>query len=126
MLNCTSSSHASSSHTLFTLSLTLHPIPTHTPHYTTPQLDNLQRAAPLRHPHSAYITTLITPKGGDIEVDRDALHFLGITQVIEVASRVDGEGRVVYDPEELVLAVGQLLLGQPSTPAAATGMLGGL
>jgi hypothetical protein len=44
------------------------------------------------------------------------------TQVIEVASSTDAEGRVVYDPDELVLAIGQLILGQqqqPHTPASA-------
>lgn len=43
-------------------------------------------------------------------------------QVIEVASSTDAEGRVVYDPDELVLAIGQLILGgqqQPQTPASA-------
>lgn len=43
-------------------------------------------------------------------------------QVIEVASSTDAEGRVVYDPDELVLAIGQLILGgqqQPYTPASA-------
>jgi hypothetical protein len=78
--------------------------------------------APLKHPPSAYITTLLTPKGGPIEIDKEALQLLGITQVLEVASSTDADGRLVYDPEELVLAIGQLILGQhtqPSTPAAA-------
>lgn len=35
---------------------------------------SVQRAgggsAPLKHPPAAYITTLLTPKGGEIEIDR--------------------------------------------------------
>lgn len=81
----------------------------------------LQRVPPLKHPPSAFITTLVTPKGGAIEIDRGALEVLGVTRVVEVAATVDVDGKVLYDPEELVLAIGQLLLGQPqpSTPAAA-------
>lgn len=76
----------------------------------------------MKHPPAAYITTILTPKGGAIEIDREVLQLLGVHQVIEVPSTTDAEGRTVYDPDELVLAVGQLILGQqqlPSTPAAA-------
>jgi hypothetical protein len=64
----------------------------------------------------------LTPKGGAIDIDREVLQLLGVHQVIEVPSMVDAEGRTVYNPDELVLAIGQLILGQqqlPSMPAAA-------
>ncbi|KAF6254393.1 UPF0052-domain-containing protein [Scenedesmus sp. NREL 46B-D3] len=65
--------------------------------------------SPLRNPPSAYVTTLLVPCGGEIEVDETALELLGVSHVVEVASVVDADGRVAFDSEELVLAIGQLL-----------------
>jgi hypothetical protein len=73
---------------------------------------------PLRNPPSAYVTTLLVPRGGEIEVDQTALELLGVSHVVEVASVVDADGRVGFDSEELVLAIGQLLVG--------TGLLAGV
>jgi hypothetical protein len=42
-----------------------------------------QHTAPLKHPPSAYITTLLTPKAGAIEIDREELQLLGIAHVID-------------------------------------------
>jgi hypothetical protein len=58
------------------------------------------------------------PHGGEIEVDQTALELLGVSHVVEVASVVDADGRVGFDSEELVLAIGQLLVG--------TGLLAGV
>jgi hypothetical protein len=73
---------------------------------------------PLRNPPSAYVTTLLVPRGGEIEVDHTALELLGVSHVIEVGSVVEADGRVGFDSEELVLAIGQLLVG--------TGLLSGV
>lgn len=66
---------------------------------------------PLRNPPSAYVTTLLVPRGGEIEVDHTALELLGVSHVVEVGSVLDAEGRVGFESEELVLAIGQLLVG---------------
>jgi hypothetical protein len=71
---------------------------------------------PLRNPPSAYVTTLLVPRGGEIEVDHTALELLGVSHVVEVGSVVDTDGRVGFDAEELVLAIGQLLVGTGLLP----------
>lgn len=67
-------------------------------------------------------TSVCTQSHTDTHVSH-ALHALcPHPQVIEVASSTDADGRVVYDPDELVLAIGQLILGgqqQLQTPASA-------
>lgn len=71
-----------------------------------------RQGTPLRHAPSSYVTSLIVPRGGAIEVDEAALELLGVTHVVEVGSAPDSEGRIVFDPEELVLAIGQVIHGQ--------------
>jgi 2-phospho-L-lactate transferase/gluconeogenesis factor (CofD/UPF0052 family) len=45
----------------------------------------------LNNPPSAYVTALIVPRGGEIEVDRDELAKLGVTTVVEVDATVEEE-----------------------------------
>ena len=70
----------------------------------------------LQNDASDYITHLIVPKGGDIEVDREKLSALGVRDIVEVASSRDEQGRIVYDPDGVVRAIGCLLLGQGLVP----------
>lgn len=55
---------------------------------------------------------MIVPRGGSIEVDHVALELLGVQHVAEVGSVRDGEGRVLFDADELVLAIGQMIHAQ--------------
>lgn len=75
-----------------------------------------RQGTPLRNAPSAYVTCLLVPKGGAIEIDLSALQLLGVCDVVEVGSVVDSDGRVLFDSEELVLAIGQLLVGQGLLP----------
>lgn len=72
-----------------------------------------RQGTPLRHSPASYVTSLIVPRGGSIEVDHVALELLGVQHVVEVGSVRDGEGRVLFDADELVLAIGQMMHGQP-------------
>jgi hypothetical protein len=65
----------------------------------------------IRNEASDYVTHLIVPKGGAIEVDREKLSLLGVKEVVEVAASIDEEIGVVYDPEGVVRAIGGVLLG---------------
>lgn len=67
------------------------------------------RGPPLRHPAGAYVNVVLVPRGSAVEVDRDALELIGVKEVVEVDSGRDADGRCVFDPEALVLAIGQLL-----------------
>mgnify|MGYP001806782083 CR=1 FL=1 len=91
-------------------------ISTHPPPPSCPRTHSFSAESPSNHPQRTVAPAPPPPQFPR----RDALALLGITQVVEVASSVDGDGHVVYDAEELVLAIGQLLLGQqqPTTPAA--------
>lgn len=77
-----------------------------------------RQGVPLRHPPSAYVTCLLVPAGGAIEIDSVALELLGVSHVVEVASSQDNEGRTLFDSEELVLAIGQLLHTQGVLPCS--------
>jgi hypothetical protein len=68
-----------------------------------------RRGQPLRNPASKYVTALLVPHNGDVAVDATVLHFLGISQVLEVASSRDDEGRVLFDPAALVAAVAEVI-----------------
>jgi len=69
-----------------------------------------RRGQPLRHPAGTYVDVLMVPRGSSVEVDLDALELMGVREVVEVDSACDAEGRCLYDPEALVLAMGQLLV----------------
>jgi hypothetical protein len=45
-----------------------------------------RKLPPLKHAPSAYITCLVVPAGGSLEIDRSALELLGVTQVRGVMS----------------------------------------
>ncbi|KAI8477038.1 MAG: UPF0052-domain-containing protein [Monoraphidium minutum] len=68
-----------------------------------------RRGPPLRHAAGAYVNVVAVPAGSSVEVDREALELMGVKDVVEVDAARDAEGRVIYDPEALVLAIGQLL-----------------
>jgi hypothetical protein len=70
-----------------------------------------RQGVPLRHPPGAYVTALLVPAGGAIEVDADALSLLGVPTVVEVPAVQDAQGNTLFDAEELVFAIGQLLHG---------------
>jgi hypothetical protein len=78
-----------------------------------------RQGLPLKHAPSAYITSLLVPAGGPIDIDHAALELLGITQVVEVPSLPDGGSGRLFDAEELVLAIGQLLVAQGLLPCGA-------
>lgn len=60
----------------------------------------------LEHPPSAYVTAVVVPRGGQVEVDADVLGSLGISVLKEVAASVDEvDGSAAYDPEELVATI---------------------
>eukprot|EP00878_Enallax_costatus_P010254 GHUV01010704.1.p1 GENE.GHUV01010704.1~~GHUV01010704.1.p1 ORF type:complete len:450 (+),score=97.56 GHUV01010704.1:449-1798(+) len=68
-----------------------------------------RQGIPLRNPPASYVTSLIVPRNGSIEVDHATLELLGVNHVVDVGSSSDSEGRILFDPEELVLAIGQML-----------------
>ncbi len=78
-----------------------------------------RRGQPLRHPAGTYVNVIMVPRGSSVEVDRDALELVGVRDVVEVDSSCDAEGRCVYDPEALVLAIGQLLVDRGVVPCCA-------
>ena len=59
-----------------------------------------------------YINTIITPEGGEIEIDCDELQGLGITRVVVCPTMKSNRGRVLYDVDCLVQLVGEVL-GRP-------------
>ncbi|GBF93761.1 hypothetical protein Rsub_06093 [Raphidocelis subcapitata] len=68
-----------------------------------------RRGQPLRNSPGAYVSVVVVPRGSSVEVDGDALELMGVREVVEVDSATDAEGRCVYDPDALVLAIGKLL-----------------
>lgn len=63
------------------------------------------RSGQLQHPLSAYVSTVVVPRGGPIEVDADVLEALGVGDVVEVAADLTADGVAMYDPEALVDAI---------------------
>lgn len=62
----------------------------------------------LRHLPSRYVTEIIVPRGGPIEVDVDSLKELGIKRVVETES-VPVENGVHFQPESLIASIGSLV-----------------
>ena len=85
-----------------------------------------RRGQPLRHAAAAYVNAVMVPRGSSVEVDREALELMGVRDVIEVDSAVDAEGRCVYDPEALVLAIGRLLVARGVITVAGGGGAAGV
>ena len=69
---------------------------------------------------SEYVSAVIVPRGGSIKVDDSALIELGINAVIEVASVETADGLALYDPDALVDAIANIVLGEAGTLAAET------
>lgn len=65
-------------------------------------------ASSLSHSPGAYVTALVAPEGGGVEVDEEALWALGVHRVVRVAAHPDGRGGALYDPDALVAALGEL------------------
>ncbi|KAK9908076.1 hypothetical protein WJX75_002470 [Coccomyxa subellipsoidea] len=64
---------------------------------------------PLDLPPSAFITALLVPAGGAIDLDRSALEAIGIRQVVEVQSMRDVNGNCLFEPVALVHAIGEVV-----------------
>lgn len=64
-----------------------------------------RRGQRMFHPPSAYVTALLVPKGGEVVVDMQQLQVLGVNQVAEVDSLVDGSNRRIFNPAALISAV---------------------
>lgn len=62
----------------------------------------------LRHLPSRYVTEIIVPAGGPIEVDAESLLELGIKRVIEVESETADFG-VHYEPNALIRSISSLV-----------------
>ncbi|CAD7700792.1 unnamed protein product [Ostreobium quekettii] len=58
-----------------------------------------------------YITTVVVPAGGGIQVDQEGLRELGIKSVRVVASAAGPQGQVVFDPEALVECLRDVVSG---------------
>jgi hypothetical protein len=88
-----------------------------------------RKVAQLAHPPTAYVTTLIAPEGGPIEVDERRLAELGVLRVLRVRTlpvgAAGGAGSssaglaAYYDPDRLVDAIRAAL--QPSCQSAGGG-----
>jgi hypothetical protein len=78
-----------------------------------------KRGERLRHPASAYVTSLLVPEGGEVLVDYQALRVLGVAHVVRVASCEDEGGRRQFDPEALVQAIADLMPPLPLSTAAS-------
>lgn len=59
----------------------------------------------LDHPIGAYVTFLIAPIHGRIEIDRDELKRVGMEEIVQVDSVMDHKGDVRYKPDALVQAL---------------------
>ncbi|CAL8469527.1 g9068 [Coccomyxa elongata] len=64
---------------------------------------------PLEHAPSSYVTALLVPAGGAIDLDGPALEAMGIRQVLEVQSMRDGNGNCLFEPAALVHAIGEVV-----------------
>jgi 2-phospho-L-lactate transferase CofD len=73
---------------------------------------------------SQYVSAVIVPRGGRIVVDDSALVELGINTVVQVAAVETADGSALYDPDALVDAIGNIVLGEIETLTAATPKLG--
>ncbi|KAK9787020.1 hypothetical protein WJX73_008755, partial [Symbiochloris irregularis] len=71
--------------------------------------ESVAARSPLQNPPGAYVTAIIAPRGGAVELDSQQLADLGIRDIIEVASHQDDAGRTVYEPEALVQAIANTL-----------------
>jgi len=68
------------------------------------------RAGQLDNSPATYVTTVLVPSGGEVEVDEEELLKLGIQNVISVESERGADGLPLYDPEGLVAAIGSITM----------------
>ena len=79
--------------------------------YVTAVCDALNRAEEpdmqrrLQKPVSAYVTTVIAPKGGGMPLDTDALRSMGVSRIIEVDAKKKPTGGAEYDVPKLIQAL---------------------
>ena len=59
----------------------------------------------LQKPVSAYVTTVIAPKGGGMPLDTDALRSMGVSRIIEVDAKKKPTGGAEYDVPKLIQAL---------------------
>lgn len=59
----------------------------------------------LMHSSNRYVTTIVHPKGGQIELDKTLLRRMGIDSMVEVDAVADRNGSVRYKPDALVNAL---------------------
>ena len=69
------------------------------------------RSGRLQQPPSRYITAVVVPGGGPIEVDEQGLRAMGIKHVVEAAAEQTAEGVAAYDPDALVAAIASIVAG---------------
>jgi len=60
----------------------------------------------------AYVTALVAPEGGGIQVDEAELRAMGVRDIVWVRALADSEGRVLYHPEDLVGAFQRIISKQ--------------
>lgn len=71
------------------------------------------RGARLQNSPGDYVTALIVPKQpgvGAIDVDTKQLKAMGIQRLQEVETRLDSKGRALYEPEQLVKGIEEIVL----------------
>jgi hypothetical protein len=72
---------------------------------------------------SQYVSAVIVPQGGSIVVDESALIELGVTTVVRVAAVETADGAALYDPDALVSAISNIVLGEVATPKSGAGKM---
>jgi len=69
------------------------------------------RAGQLNNPTSAYVSAVVVPEGGPIEVDESVLKKFGVTEVVRVHAEINSQGMGIYDPDVLVAAIAGIVRG---------------
>ena len=67
------------------------------------------RTGQLANPAAAYVSAVLVPRGGPVQVDESALRELGVQDVVEVAADISAEGVALYDPEALVAVIASIV-----------------
>ncbi|KAK9811414.1 hypothetical protein WJX72_003619 [[Myrmecia] bisecta] len=80
-----------------------------------------RRGDELHHTADAYVTALLVPRGGGIEVDREGLSHLGIRRVVDVDSLQDSSGNCIFDPSALVAAIRDIVEASTVRQAGSNG-----
>ncbi|GAQ87741.1 maternal effect embryo arrest 18 [Klebsormidium nitens] len=75
------------------------------------------RASRLYYLPPTYVTVFLVPEGGQIPVDIENLHSIGITRVVTVPSEVADNGSIVFNSTKLIETLGNVIASTP--PALA-------